>query len=155
MNTGLRRRSADPTVGTPSVGRSPASRSERAGAVAVGGFFLCTAGVHVGIVMADPQLYASFGDAALFGFVRQGWSDVFMAHPAAWGLAVALGEAVMGALLLVGGRAARVGWACVLAFTALLMLFGFGFWLWSLPALLVLGVVAARDRAVWTTSREG
>jgi len=155
VNTGLRRRAADPTVGTTSAVRSSAPRPARAGAVAVGGFFLCTAGVHVGIVMADPRFYAPFGDAALFAFVRQGWSDVFMAHPAAWGLAVALGEALMGALLLVGGRAARVGWVCVLAFTALLMLFGFGFWLWSVPALLVLGALAVRDPAVWTTKREG
>jgi hypothetical protein len=121
-------------------------RPRRIGAVVVGCFFLCTAGVHVGIVMADPRFYAPFGDAALLGFVQRGWSEVFMAHPAAWGLAVAAGEALLGALLVVGGRAARVGWVGVLTFTVLLMLFGFGFWLWSVPALGVLGWLAWRDR---------
>jgi hypothetical protein len=129
------------------------AQPRRIGALVVGGFFLCTAGVHVGIVMADPHFYASFGDAALVGFVRTGWSDVFMAHPAAWGLAVAAGEATLGALLLVGGRAARVGWVGVLTFTALLMLFGYGFWLWSLPALAVLGWLAARDWGLDGTNR--
>jgi hypothetical protein len=71
-----------------------------------------------------------------------------MAHPAAWGLAVAAGEATLGALLLAGGRAALVGWVGVLTFTVLLMLFGYGFWLWSVPALAVLGSLAARDWAL-------
>jgi len=92
--------------------------------------------------------------------VRDGWQDVFMAHPAAFGLALAAGETVLGILLLRGGRAADVGWAGVIAFNVLLMLFGFGFWLWSLPALVVLVALARRDRtATWwshpTTSRGG
>ena len=128
-------------------------RPRRLGATIIGCFFLCTAGVHVGIVMADPHFYAAFGDRALFGFVRSGWSDVFMVHPAAWGLAVAAGEASLGALLLVGGPAARVGWVGVLTFTVLLTLFGYGFCLWSVPALVVLGWVASRDLALEGTNR--
>ncbi len=38
-------------------------------------------------------------------------------------------------LLLRGGPAARAGWAGVLVFHVLLMSFGFGFWLWSIPVL--------------------
>ena len=36
-------------------------------------------------------------------------------------------------------------WYGVLAFHLLLMLFGFGFWLWSIPALVVLVWLARRD----------
>lgn len=46
---------------------------------------------------------------------------------------------------LVGGRAARVGWVGVITFHLLLMLFGVGFFLWSVPALAVLVVAAVRD----------
>jgi len=121
-------------------------RTARNGRAVVGGFFLFTGGVHLGIVAADTGFYRHFADHALLGFVRHGWSDVFMAHPAMWGLCLALGEAVLGTLLLVGGAAARVGWAGVITFQMLLMLFGPGFWAWSLPALAVLVPLAVTDR---------
>ena len=41
------------------------------------------------------------------------------------------GEVTAGTLLLVGGRAARVGWVAVIAFHVLLMLFGWWVWAWS------------------------
>lgn len=68
-----------------------------------------------------------------------------MADPRAWGLALAAGEALLGVLLLLGGRAARWGWVGVLAFHALLLGFGFGFWPYALGAGAVLGVLAVRD----------
>ena len=68
-----------------------------------------------------------------------------MADPAVWGLLLMAGELTLGTLLLVGGRAARWGWYGVIGFHLLLMLFGFGFWLWSVPALVVLVLLARRD----------
>lgn len=111
----------------------------------VGGFFLTMAGVHLGIVAAGPSAYRHFADAGLFGFVRTGWAEVFMAAPAFWGLCLFAGEATLGALLLVGGRAARAGWVGVVLFHLLLMLFGVGVWLWSVPVLLLLVPMAVRD----------
>lgn len=57
------------------------------------------------------------------------------------------GERALGVLLLVGGRAARGGWVCVLVFQLLLVRFdcGFGFGLWSVPALARLAYLASRD----------
>ena len=112
----------------------------------VGGLFLVTAGVHVGLVSADTQVYRHFADGGLFPFVREGWQDIVMANPAFWGLMLAAGELVIGTLLMVGGRAARWGWVGAIAFHVLLMVFGFGFWLWSVPALVVLVVLALHDR---------
>lgn len=112
---------------------------------AVGGFYLVTGGVHLGIVAADPEFYRHFADGALFDFVSMGWREVFMAHPAGWGLTVAAGEIGMGVLLLRGGRWARLGWAGVVAFHLALMLFGWGFWLWCVPALAFLTLVAGKD----------
>lgn len=111
----------------------------------VGGFFLSMGGVHLGIVFADPQTYRHFADAALLPFVRDGWADVFMAAPVAWGLGLCAGETVIGALLLARGRAAKVGWCTAIAFHMLLMLFGWGFWLWSVPVLAALLVLARSD----------
>lgn len=111
----------------------------------VGSFFLLTAGVHVGIVAADPQLYRDFALGSPLPFVRTAWAEVFMAHPGAWGLALALGEAALAVMLLLGGRWALPGWAGVVGFHVGLMLFGWGLWLWSLPALAVLVPAALAD----------
>lgn len=111
----------------------------------VGCFYLFTGGVHVAIVAADPEFYRHFADGALFQFISARWQDVFMAHPAAWGLALAAGESALGLLLLRGGGWARLGWAGVIAFHLALMAFGWGFWLWSVPALAVLIPAARAD----------
>ena len=111
----------------------------------VGGFFTFTGGIHVGIVAADTAFYEPFGDPALFGFVRTGWGEVFMAAPEVWGLLLAAAEVAVGVLLLVGGRAARAGWVLTIVFHVLLMLFGFGIWTWSVPAIAFLAWGARRD----------
>jgi hypothetical protein len=105
---------------------------------AIGKFFLSMAGVHVGLVAADPGIYEPFADQALSAWVRDRWVDVFMADPATWGLAVATGELALGVLLLLGGRRARAGYVGVIGFHLALMLFGWGFWVWSVPALALL-----------------
>ena len=111
----------------------------------VGGFFLVMGGVHLGLVAADPQVYRHFADAGLFGFVRTGWSEIVMAQPAVYGLLLMAGEVTAGTLLLVGGRAARIGWIAVITFHVLLMLFGWWVWAWSLPVLALLTWLASRD----------
>ena len=68
-----------------------------------------------------------------------------MPHAATFGLMLAAGELRPGALLLLGGHWARIGWAGAIGFHLLLMLFGFGAWLWCVPALAVLVVLARKD----------
>lgn len=111
----------------------------------VGGLFLVMGGVHLGIVSVDPQTYDPFADHPLFPFVHDGWQSIVMAHPAFWGLCLMAGEITLGTLLLVGGRAARWGWIGVIAFHLLLMLFGFYFWVWCIPALALLVLLARHD----------
>ena len=138
-------RTASPSAGTPTGPQDRRRARCPAVTTAAGGFYLVMGGIHVGIVAADPQIYRPFADDALFGFVRSGWGDIFMAHPAVWGLQLALGEISLGVLLLLGGAPARWGWLGIITFQVLLMLFGWGFWLWSLPALAVLGWGAHHD----------
>ncbi len=62
-----------------------------------------------------------------------------MAHPAGWGLVVAAGELAIGVLTLAGGRWTRIGLIGAIVFHVALMMFGWGYWIWSVPMLVVLG----------------
>ena len=88
--------------------------------------------VHLGLALWAPQTYEPFADAALFGWVRDGWQDIFLANPTFWALLLAAGELTIAVLLVVSRRA---GYVAVIAFHLALMLFGWGFWLWAVPAL--------------------
>jgi hypothetical protein len=128
------------------LGPAPPARP-RASAVRhfVGGFYLVMGGINAGIVAGDPQTYRPFADAAYWSFVTETWHDVVMVRPTLWFVLLAAGEVVLGLLLLRGGPAAKVGWVGVIAFHVLLMSFGFGIWMWSLPALALLVPAAVAD----------
>jgi hypothetical protein len=127
------------------IGGIPGHAPPALGRTTVGALFLVTGGVHLGLVAADPQVYEHFADDALFAFVREGWHDIVMANPASWGLLAMAGEIVLGVLLLIGGRAAAWGWAGVILFHLLLMLFGWWVWAWSLPALAAVALLVRRE----------
>jgi hypothetical protein len=122
----------------PSAPSAPSASMRAVVRYGVGPLFLWSSGVHVGIVAADPQLYRDVADAAWFPGVRTAWQDVFMAHPSAWGLAVAGGELAIGVLVSCRGRSARLGVAAAIAFHIGLMTLGWGYWSWAVPALAVL-----------------
>lgn len=122
-------------------------RLRKLGLSLVGGMFLVTAGIHIGIVGADAQQYRHFADGAM-PWVRTAWREVFMANPSAWGLAVAAGELMIGMAILAGGRWARLGLVGAIGFHVALMLFGLGFWAWSLPMLVLLVALRRRSETV-------
>jgi len=124
------------------------------GGPVIGGFYLSMGGVHLGLVAAETETYRHFADAGLFAFVRDGWQEIFMAQPVVFGLLLMAGETALGILLLVGGRWASVGWAGAIAFHLLLMLFGFGVWLWCIPALAALVALARKDAStIWSAAK--
>jgi len=90
--------------------------------------------VHVFLALTRSGSYRPFADAALFGWVYTAWQDIFMAHPTLWALLLAAAELTIAVLLV---KAPRAGYVAVVAFHLALMLFGWGFWLWSVPALAV------------------
>jgi hypothetical protein len=130
------------------------NRSTQLGLPFVGGLFLVSAGVHIGIVSADAQQYRRFADGAL-PWVRTAWREVFMANPSSWGLAVAAGELAIGTAILAGGRWTRLGLVGAIAFHVALMLFGFGFWIWSLPMLVLLGALWQRSDSLRSDAPAG
>ncbi|WP_211357389.1 hypothetical protein [Nocardioides rubriscoriae] len=138
-------RASEQQVIDPVLGALAHPHRRRAARTAVGGFFLAMAGVHLGLVAADPQVYATFADRSEVAFVRDSWRDVVMAAPVWWISLLLVGEALVGVLLLVGGRAARVGWAAAIAFHLLLLPFGWWAWVWAVPALGWLVLIAALE----------
>jgi hypothetical protein len=97
-------------------------------------------------VAAGPELYRHFAEGALVPGLASAWRSAFMAVPSAGGLVVAAGEALLGLLLLSADlRRRRVGWAGTIVFHVALMCFGWGFWLWCVPALALLTRAASRD----------
>jgi hypothetical protein len=88
--------------------------------------------VHLFLALVAADAYSPFADAALFGWVYDGWQNIFMAHPSLWALLLAAAELIIAVLLV---NTPRVGYLAVIAFHLALMLFGWGFWLWSIPAL--------------------
>lgn len=113
--------------------------------VAAGAFYTCMAGVHLGIVAADPQEYATMPSDSPWGFVKTAWADIFMANPQFWGMFAAGLEILLGVLLLLGGRASKLGWVGIIAFQLPLILFGWWYLVWSVPAATVFFLAARHD----------
>ena len=88
--------------------------------------------VHIGLALWNPDTYQHFADGALFDWVYDGWQNIFMADPRLWALLLGAGELLIAALLIF---ARQLGYLAVIAFHLALMLFGWGFWLWCVPAL--------------------
>jgi hypothetical protein len=98
--------------------------------------------VHMGFAIWRPGIYRDFAAGSEFGWVRDSWQDVFMADPRAWALALAAGEVLIAILLI---AQPRLGYVAVLAFTATLVLFGWGVLLWSVPIAAVVVMAMARE----------
>ncbi|TXL57549.1 hypothetical protein FHP06_14030 [Aeromicrobium terrae] len=104
------------------------------------------AGINIGLTVADSQTYRHFADEGLFPFVRSGWRDIVMAHPEVWIGLLAAGEIAVGFAFLAAGWWRRVAYAAAIVFHVALMTFGWGFWLWSVPAITILTAGMRHDR---------
>ncbi|WP_329000974.1 hypothetical protein OHA18_41905 [Kribbella sp. NBC_00709] len=108
---------------------TPVWRAIRWGFIALFGSGAC---VHVFLALTTPESYRPFADAALFDWVYDAWQNIFIAYATLWALLLAATELTIAVLM---AKSPRVGYIAVVAFHLALMLFGWGFWLWSLPAL--------------------
>src|SRR5262245_34895559 len=111
---------------------SPGSRLGLALRYGIAAIFASGAVIHTGLALFRPSVYRPFADESPFGWVRTTWRDVFMAEPRLWGLVLAAGELLIAVLLL---TRAMLGYVLVILFTLSLVLFGWGFLLWSGPFL--------------------
>lgn len=117
-----------------------------------GGMFVLGSAANLLLVSAHRGVYSAFADDALFGFVRTSWSSVVAGAPAPAIGALAFFECVVGLLVLFGSpRLALVGAGLMAAFHLALMTFGWGFWIWCVPMLVLLGVLV---RGLYTQTRD-
>lgn len=121
-----------------------ASRSGRArftGRIAVGVLMLVGGAVFNAIQLATGNDYAGFADPSPFHWISQTWRAVVPANSVVLiGLLVVF-EAVVGVLVLSGGRRTQLGYVAAIAFHLALWVFGWfeiGYCLVMLPALVLL-----------------
>ena len=138
------------------AGRHP--RALQVGCWAVGALFLAAGALVNAVYLVTGQDYATFANGSSSSFVRDTWSSLVVPHHYLFiGLLVVF-EAVVGVLVLLGGRPREAGlWAAV-AFHVALVSFGWGFLLWSGPmvvALLLLLRAEHRTHAVLPAGRSG
>jgi len=117
----------------------------RMGRLVFGVMFTGGAAIHVAIVLTGTEAYRHFADTAFIPFVKQAWLSVFMPHAALLGLLLAAFELAVGLLILAGARKTVLGLVAAVAFHLGLMLFGRGFWFWSIPLLAMLGALLRYD----------
>ena len=101
-------------------------RMAMVGRVAFGAMFAGGSAVHVAIVVTGTETYRHFADTAPVPFVKQAWLSVFVPHAALF------------------GRKTTLGLVAAIAFLGL-MLFGWGFWFWSIPMLAMLVALLRYD----------
>ena len=116
-------------------------RARYVGRIAVGVLMLLGGAAFNAVNLATGETYADFADQAHFGWVTSAWRAVVAPnHYLFIGLLVVF-EAVVGVLILMGGRWTRLGLIGALGFHLALWLFGWGVTIYALlmvPALVLL-----------------
>lgn len=112
----------------------------------VGVIFLLGAVTHA-ILLRIGIDYGPFAEASFIPFVRDAWESLVAPNSWLFIPLLILFEAATGALLLRYGKAAIAGLWLAIGFHLCLMLFGFGFWLWSVPMLIALAWMLRGTRA--------
>ena len=116
-------------------------RARYVGRIAVGVLMLLGGAAFNAVNLATGETYADFADQAHFGWVTSAWRAVVAPnHYLFIGLLVVF-EAVVGVLILMGGRSTRLGLIGGLGFHLALWLFGWGVTIYALlmvPALVLL-----------------
>lgn len=105
---------------------------------AFGGMFLAGSLVNIALVSKSSHAYDSFADGSYWSFIEHTWHSAVVPNVYVLIPLLSAFEATVGVLILLP-RTRRLGVASAIAFSAALMLFGWGFWVWSLPVIFLLG----------------
>ena len=123
----------------PPVRSSPLRRRDpnRWWARAFGGMFLAGAATHIILLTTRPSSYDSFADGSWWPFIAHAWRSVLVPNVHYLIPLLVLFEAAVG-LLILSRAYRRIGIGAAIAFNAALILFGWGFCLWSVPVIALL-----------------
>ena len=102
-----------------------------------GWIFLGSAATHLILVSAVPKSYDSFADGSWWSFVTHAWRSVLVPNVSYLIPVLIAFEAAVGVLILTR-RYRRTGIAAAIVFNAALILFGWGFCIWSVPVIALL-----------------
>jgi hypothetical protein len=101
------------------------------GRIAVGVLFLVGGATFNFITLVFGEGYEEFADDAHFGWVSEAWGSVVTPNQGLFiGLLIAF-EAIVGLLVLSGGRRTQVGYVAVIAFYSALWVFGWFTTVWA------------------------
>lgn len=121
------------------VGRRPGAL--RVGLRAVSFLFLVAgAGANLFLLLTG-ETYALFADTSSFAFVKDTWRSLVVPNHGLFIGLLILFEATVGVLVLLGHRARQVGLVAAIVFHVLLVAFGWGFALWSVPMIVGLALL--------------
>ncbi len=114
-------------------------------------FLLAGAAVNALFLLTGAD-YDGFAAGSPVALVRDTWQSLVVPHHAVFIWLLVLGEAAIGVAVALGGRAMRAAYLAAAAFHVALMVFGFGFWVWSLPVLLGLILLLRAERRAAATA---
>lgn len=131
-------------------------RARQIARLAVGALFLA-AGALINLIylVGDTDYYAGFADASYIPFVRETWRSVVAPDQALFIGALIAFEAVVGVLILSGGRRAQWGLVAAIGFHVALLSFGWFFYAWSLPMVVALVILLRAERAATGVTETG
>jgi hypothetical protein len=100
-----------------------------------------------GWFLARGDDYSGFADGASTSFVRDTWESLVVPHHTLFIGLLVLFEALAGVLVLVPGPVRQATLLSLIAFDVLLLSFGWGYLVWSVPMVLALSLLWRAGRA--------
>jgi hypothetical protein len=116
-------------------------RLEQIERLALGWIFAFGSIAHAALATLRPEAYEGFAGASPIAFIRDQWEAVFVPHALLFGSLLAVFEFAVGIAILSGGRPMVFGSIAAIGFHMALALFGWGFWLWCVPAIAALALL--------------
>lgn len=106
------------------------------------------AAVNAFYLVTNPAYYADFAAASPFAFVRDTWASLVVPHAGVFITLLIVFEAVVGVLVLSGGRRAQLGLGALIAFHIGQLFFGGVMWVWAPVMIVTFGLLLrAQSRA--------
>jgi hypothetical protein len=110
-------------------------------------FLWVNAGAAVNLAfLLTGSSYSGFADGSWSGFVTDTWESLVVPNEAFFIGLLVVGEATLGLMVLVEGRVREWALRALILFNVLLVSFGWGFLVWSVPLVVALSLLLRAGR---------